>query len=110
MKPTLTIQRRQTRSAYGADLRRLFSLTIEVGDKEWGAFDYHGAGAGGSSSLTSFLIQLRVSIGSIACGSGGKLLVAFQRARLSLSIVVSVKGASVWSDSSLSNIFVLNFG
>ena len=36
--------------------------------------------------------------------------VAFQRARLSLSIVVSVKGAAVWSDSFLSHIFVSNFG
>jgi hypothetical protein len=28
------------------DLRRLFSLMIELGDKEWGASDHHGAGAG----------------------------------------------------------------
>ena len=45
------------------DLRRLFSITNELGDKEWGASEHHGAGAGGSSSLSFFLIQLRVSIG-----------------------------------------------
>jgi hypothetical protein len=36
---------------------------IELGDKEWGASDHHGAGAGGFSYLSFFLIQLRVSIG-----------------------------------------------
>jgi hypothetical protein len=37
-------------------------------------------------------------------------LFAFQRARLSLSIDISVKGASFWLDSSLSRIFVSSFG
>ncbi len=37
-------------------------------------------------------------------------LFAFQRARLSLSVTISVKGASFWLDSSLSQIFVSSFG
>ena len=38
------------------DLSRLFSLMIELGDREWGASDHHGAGAGRSSYLSFFLI------------------------------------------------------
>ncbi len=38
------------------------------------------------------------------------LTFAFQRARLSFSIVVSVKGTSFWLDSSLSRAFFSNFG